>query len=524
MKPIILVILDGWGLGSASPTNAVYKARTPNLKKAEESYPHCSLQSSAMAVGLPWKEAGNSEVGHLIIGSGRIIYQYLPRISMDIESGGFFKNPALLKAVRHAKNNNSILHLMGLISSGNVHSYLEHVYGLLELARQNQIENLRLHLFTDGKDAPLKGGAKIISLLIERLKNPGWKIASIIGRFYAMDRNNNWDRTETAYNLIIRGIGEKTNDPIEAIKDQYQQDITDTYIKPLVIVDDNQNPVGIIKSNDAVISWDFREDSARQLAEALAKPDFDKFQKQQISNLLFCTMTEYEKGLKTEIAYPAIQINNHLTEILNNCQRKVLKVAETEKYAHVTYFFNGNKENPYPNETRKLIASKIIAHYDKSPEMQADKITENIMSGIKNKFDLIVANYSNADMIGHTGNFKSAIKAIESVDNAVKPLIESAEKGECILIISADHGNAEQMINPQTGEPKTEHTLNPVPFYLIGKEFKVGKPSSAKASEGKYSFEVPEGMLSDIAPTILALMQIPQPSEMTGVSLLKVLK
>ena len=517
-KPIILAILDGWGLGPTSPTNAIYRAKTPNLKMAEELYPHCSLQSSAMAVGLPWKEAGNSEVGHLIIGSGRTIYQYLPRISMDIESGDFFKNPAFLKAIQHVKTNNSTLHLMGLISSGNVHSYLEHVYGLLELARQNQVENLRLHLFADGKDAPLKEGVKIISMLIERLKNPNWKIASIIGRFYAMDRNYNWDRTEIAYNLITQGIGEKTQNPIETIEKYYQQDITDTYIKPIVVVDDSQNPVGTIKNNDAIIFWDFREDSARQLTGAFAKNDFDKFERQQINNLFFCTMTEYEKGLGAEVAYPAIQIKNHLTEILNNYQKRVLKVAETEKYAHVTYFFNGSKENPYPNETRKLIASKIVTHYDQFPEMQADKITENIISGIKNKFNLIVANYSNADMIGHTGNFKSAVKAVECIDQAIRPLIESAEKGECILIITADHGNVEQMINPQTGEPKTEHTLNPVPFYLIGKEYK------QEDAEMKYSFEIPEGMLSDIAPTILALMQIPQPSEMTGASLLNILK
>jgi len=519
MKPIILAILDGWGIGSENQTNAIYAARTPNITKAEVLYPHCSLQSSAMAVGLPWKEAGNSEVGHLIIGSGRIIYQYLPRISMDIENGDFFKNSAFLKTIDHVKKFNSTLHLMGLISSGNVHSYLEHVYGLLELARQNNVENLRLHLFTDGKDAPQKEGIKVISTLIEKLKNPNWKIASIVGRYYGMDRNHNWDKTEIAYNLITQGIGEKTQNPIETIKNYYQQDITDTYLGPMVI-----DPTGYAKNNDAIIFWDFREDSARQLTEAFVKKDFNKFKKTPIDNLFFCTMTEYEKDLGVEVAYPSIKIKNHLTEVLNDHQKRILKVAETEKYAHVTYFFNGGKEESCPNETRKLIASKIVTHYDEFPEMQADKITQEIISGIENKFDLIVANYSNADMIGHTGNLKSVIRAIKFIDKAIEPLIKSAAKGDCVLIITADHGNAEQMINPQTGEPKTEHTLNPVPFYLIGKEFKIGKSAFAKASADKYSFETPEGMLSDIAPTILALMQIPQPPEMTGESLLEVLK
>lgn len=507
MKPIILAILDGWGIGPESPTNAIFKAKTPNLEKVEKKYPHCALQTSAMAVGLPWQESGNSEVGHLIIGSGRIIDQYLPRISKDIENGGFFKNPAFLKAIDHVKKNNSTLHLMGLISSGNVHSYLEHVYGLLELARQNKIENLRLHPFTDGKDAPLKEGIRIITTLSEKLKNPNWKIASIVGRYYALDRNHNWDRTEIAYNSIIKGVGEKTQNPIEIINKYYQEDITDTYIKPIIIVDDNQNPIGNVKNDDAIIFWDFREDSARQLAEMFVK-----------NNFFLCTMTDYEKGLSAEVAYPAPDIKNHLTEVLNNNQKKVLKVAETEKYAHVTYFFNGNKENPYPNESRKLIASKIITHYDDNPEMQAKIITEDIISGIEDKYDLIVANYSNADMIAHTGNLKATIKAIEFVDKSLGPLIKSAEKGDCILIITADHGNAEQMIYIQTGEPKTKHTMNPVPFYLIGKEFE------REDADEKYSFSTPEGMLSDIAPTILDIMRIPKPAEMTGESLLEILK
>ncbi|MCX6730078.1 MAG: 2,3-bisphosphoglycerate-independent phosphoglycerate mutase, partial [Candidatus Portnoybacteria bacterium] len=333
-----------------------------------------------------------------------------------------------------------------------------------------------------------------------------------------MDRNNNWDRTEIAYNLIVNNIGEKTFNPLEKIREYYDQDITDTYIKPIVITDEDQNPIGAIKDNDGIIFWDFREDSARQLTEVFAKNDFNQFNRKQINNLSICTMTEYEKGLNAEIAYPPIKIENHLTEILSNHNKRVLKVAETEKYAHVTYFFNGGQEKPYLNENRKLIASNVITHYDKSPEMQAEKITEIIIDGVKEKYDLIVANYSNADMIGHTGNFKSAIKAVECVDMAIKPLIDSAENGDCVLIITSDHGNVEEMIHSGTGEAKTEHTLNPVPFYLVSKGLK------QKDAEEKYSFSIPEGMLSDIAPTILELMQIPQPLEMTGVSLLEILK
>ncbi|HUT96353.1 MAG TPA: 2,3-bisphosphoglycerate-independent phosphoglycerate mutase [Candidatus Paceibacterota bacterium] len=517
MKPIILTILDGWGINAPSLTNAISMAKIPNLKKIEENYPYCSLQSSAIAAGLPWKEAGNSEVGHLIIGSGRIVYQYLPRILMEIKDGKFFKNQKLLNTIKHVKKNNSVLHLVGLISSGNVHSYLEHVYGLLELAKQNDIANLRLHLFTDGKDAPIKEGAKVISTLMEKFKNPNWKIASVIGRYYGMDRNNNWDRTEAAYNLIAQGIGEKTQDLIKTLREYYDQDIIDTYIKPIVIVDENQKPIGTISDNDAIIFWDFREDSAKQLTGAFAKENFNKFKRTRINNLFLCTMIEYDKYFNAEVAYPPTKIKNHLLEVLNANNKKVLKIAETEKYAHVTYFFNCGKEEPYPNETRKLIPSKIVSHYEENPEMQAEEITKTILEGLKGNYDLIVANYANADMMGHTGNLDAAIKAAEYVDSALKPVMDLAEKGNCILIITADHGNIEQMVNLRTGEVKTEHTLNPVPFYLIGTEFKVNEKSP------KFSFETPCGMLQDIAPTILALMHVPQPPEMTGANLLEIL-
>jgi len=522
MKPIVLAIIDGWGINSSIKNNAIAQAQISNLKRVEKNYPACSLQSSGIAVGLPWNEAGNSEIGHLVIGSGQIVYQYLPRISIDIKNGKFFHNLALLKTIEHVRKNNSTLHMMGLISSGNVHSYLEHVYGLLELARQKNIEKLCLHLFTDGKDAPLKEGKKNLTNLQEKLKNPNWKIATIIGRFYAMDRNGNWGRTEKAYKLMTQGIGEKIQNPIKKLEEYYKQDITDTYIGPVVMVDENQEPVGLIKNDDAIIFFNFREDSARQLTQAFVLENFDKFPRQFINNLFFCAMTQYDKKLPIEVAYPPIEIKNHLTEVLGQLKKKVLKVAETEKYAHVTYFFNGGKEELCPYEDRQLIPSKIVSHYEENPEMQADKVTDAVIKGIKDKYDLIVVNYANTDMIGHTGDMEASIKAAEIVDKQIGRLIGMAEYGECILIIISDHGHVEEMVNLQTGEPMTEHTANPVPFYLVGEEFKLEKSRTGDEIEKLY-YE-PQGILCDIAPTILDLMKIPRPSEMTGESLLKILR
>jgi len=522
MRPIILMILDGWGIGEKTQSNAIEKAKIPNIKKIEKIYQGCSLQASGIAVGLPWNEAGNSEVGHLNMGGGRIIYQYLPKISLSIKNSSFFKNPALLKTINHVKSNNSFLHIMGLYSSGNVHSYLEHLYAILELAQREKVEKLRLHCFLDGKDAPLKEGAKIIEELQEKMKNHNWKIASIIGRFYALDRNKNWDRTQKAYNLLVNGEGEKTQNPIEKIKEFYSKDITDTYIPPITITDEDQNLIGIIKNNDGIIFFDFREDSARQLTKAFVLDDFSGFSRQKLQNIIFCTMTQYEKNLPIEIVFPPIEIKNHLTEILSKANKRILKIAETEKYAHVTYFFNGGKEEAYSNETRQLIPSRIVSYYDEIPEMQAEEITKTIIEGIKNNYDLIIVNYANTDMIGHTGNFKAAVKAAECLDKNIESIIKIAEDGECILIITSDHGNIEQMMNVRTGEKKTKHTANPVPFYLIGKEFKLKKPKTKEQIEKNY--KIPSGLLSDIAPTILELLKIPQPSEMTGRSLLGILK
>ena len=517
MKTIILAIVDGMGIGSSSQINPLSGANVPNLKKLETYYPGCSLQASGIAIGLPWNEAGNSEVGHMVIGSGRIIYQYLPRISIDIKNGEFFKNPALLQATEHVKKNKSALHLIGLVSSGNVHSYLEHIYALLELARKEKTEKLFLHLFTDGKDAPLKEGAKIIGAIEGKLSGfPNWKISTIIGRIFAMDRNQNWDRTEKTYNLLTHGIGEKTDNPVEKIKEFYRQDINDTYVEPLVV-----EPQGMVKDNDAIIFFDFRADSMRQLTAAFVAEGFAGFPRKKPDNLYVCTLTQYDKKFEVGVAYPPIEINNNLGEVLAKRRKKVLKIAETEKYAHVTYFFNGDKEGILPYEDRILVPSQSQS-YEEKPEMQADKVTDEIIKGIREKYDLILTNYANPDMVAHTGNLEAGRKALEVIDENLKRLIGMAEYGECVLIVTSDHGHIEEMINPDTGESMTEHTTNPVPFFLVGEEFKRKNPRSEEEVEKMFSPS--RGIICDIAPTILELMQIPKPAEMTGQSLLKVLK
>lgn len=522
MKPIVLTIIDGLGIGSESQINPLRIADVPNFRTLEKNYPGCSLQASGIAIGMPWNEAGNSEVGHMVIGAGRVIYQYLPRISIEIKSGLFFKNPAFLNAINHVKKNKSELHLIGLASSGNVHSYLEHVYALMELARQEKIENLKLHLFTDGKDAPLKEGKKIISAIQEKLvSNPNWKIANIIGRFFGMDRNQNWDRTEKTYNLFVSGIGEKIQNPIEKLEEFYQNDINDTYVEPLSVTDKNGSSVGNIKDNDAIIFFDFRADSMRQLVAAFSSERFDYFTRQEMKNIYVCTMTQYDKKFEVGVAYPPISIENNLVETLSRRRKKVLKIAETEKYAHVTYFFNGDREDLFPYEDRKLIPSQTISHYDENPGMQSDKVTDAVIQGIKDKYDLIVVNYASTDMVAHTGNIEAGIESLKIIDKNIKRLIGMAEYGECVLIITSDHGHIEQMIDPQTGETMTEHTVNPVPFFLIGEGFKLKSPRNEEELTALY--DPPKGIICDIAPTILELMQIPKPPEMNGESLLKII-
>ncbi|MCK4859805.1 MAG: 2,3-bisphosphoglycerate-independent phosphoglycerate mutase [Candidatus Omnitrophica bacterium] len=521
MKPIILVILDGWGISDKQMGNAIAQAQTPTIDEIEKLYPAISLQASGIAVGLPWNEAGSSEVGHLVLGAGRVIYQYLPRIVLAIKDGSFFKNPALVKAIEHAKTNNSCLHLMGLVSSGNIHSYVDHLYGLIELARRENIEKVHLHVFTDGIDAPPKEAAHFLQNVEEKLnKLKNGKIATVIGRYYAMDRNKNWNRTQRAYECLVESRGLKCENTTKAIKSFYERGIIDAFIEPVVIVDkETQNPLGAIQDNDSIIFFNFRKDKARQLTKAFVLSDFKEFPRKPLKNICFVTMTQYEEGLPVRIAFPPIEIKNHLTEVLSKANKKVLKIAETEKYAHVTYFFNGGKEMVYPGEEQVLIPSTSIVKFDKCPEMAALDITDRIIKEV-GRYDLTVVNYANTDMVAHTGNFQATIKAVETLDNCLKSLLKLVREKKYYLLITADHGNAEEMINPLTGELNPEHTTNPVPCYLITPENKREKSKS----ELENLYRQPRGLLADIAPTVLEMMKIPKPEEMTGQSLLEILE
>ena len=521
MKPVILTILDGWGINKEIKGNAIRQAKTPIIDKMGKNYPATSLQASGIAVGLPWEEAGNSEVGHLTLGAGRVVYQYLPRIVLSIRDGSFFKNPILVEAVKNVKAKNSCLHLMGLTSSGSVHSYIDHLYGLIELAKQEGVEKVRLHVFTDGEDCPLKEAIDFLPGIEKRLKQlKDGKIATIVGRIYALDKNKNWERTQKTYQCLVEGKGAKYENLAKALEESYKKGLTDTFIEPTVLIDSQtKSPLGIIQDNDSVIFFNFRADRARQLTKAFVLPDFKEFPQKSLKNLYFVTMTQYEKDLPVKVAFPPIEIKNHLTEILSNANKKILKLAETEKYAHVTYFFNGGKEMIYPSEKRILIPSITVPRYDQYPEMAANEITKKIIQAINEEnFDLIVVNYANTDMVAHTGNLGATIKAVETVDNCLKSLLNLVLEKKCYLLITSDHGHAEEMMNPRTGEISPEHTANPVPFYLITPE------NQRKKINAESLYNQPQGIISDVAPTILELMEIPKPDEMTGRSLLEILK
>ncbi len=521
MKPLILAILDGWGLSLEKRGNSIQQANTPTMDKIYKMYPAVSLQASGIAVGMPWGEAGNSEVGHLTMGAGRVIYQRMPRIVLAIRDGSFFKNPALIDAVNHVKKNDSCLHFMGMVSSGNIHSYIDHIFGLIELAKQNKVKKVRIHAFTDGKDAPQNEGIKMVEKIQQKLKElEDGKIATVMGRHYPMDREKNWDLIQKAYQCMVNGKGEQATDPLKVIDNAYQQEVIDTFIKPTVIVDpENKQPLGLIKPNDSVVFFNFREDRARQLAKAFAVPDFKKFPREKIANLCFVTMTEYEEGLSAKVAFPPVEIKNHLTEVLSNKGKKILKVAETEKYAHVTYFFNGGKEKKYPGEEWILIPSRFAGDYSKHPEMSADRVTQQLIQAVnESKPEFILVNYANPDMVGHSGDFQAGIKAAEFLDREIKKLLGLSQQGKCTLLITADHGNLEKMIDLNTGEPYPEHSQNPVPFCIIDNEFKLKKPNSEQEIENMHKQSA--GILCDIAPTVLNLMNISGPKQMTGQNLL----
>lgn len=521
-KPVVLLVLDGFGVNPEVVDSPWCLAKRPNFKELEKFWPFLVLQASGLSVGLPWSEPGNSEVGHLTMGSGRVIYTALARISQAIEDGSFFANPALLQAMERAKLTGSSLHLIGLFSSGTVHAYFEHFFAVLELAKRQGVARVFLHLFTDGKDSPKQEAGEFLEKQGERLANdyPAAKIVSLIGRNFAMDREGRWDLTESGYRLLVEGKGVGFRDPVNYLKEEYLKGRNDENIEPGFLVGEGGNPEARIKNGDAIIFMNFREDSSRQLTKVFVDKDFQEFEREELDDLLFVTMTEYDKKLKTAIAFPQPEVNLTLGELVSAQGLKQLRIAETVKYAHVTYFFNGGKEKPLAGEERILIPSLKDVRPEEAPEMQAEKICQAMFNNLA-KYDFILANFANVDMVGHTGNFKASIKAFEVLDKIVGEIKKTVLAQKGVLLVTGDHGNAEEKRYPLTGEPRTEHTLNPVPFYLITEDCRFSESTPDDRIRKNY-LEI-KGTLTDIAPTILELMGLEKPKEMTGKSLFKFL-
>lgn len=506
-KLTMLMILDGFGENLNNEGNAVNLAKKPNIDKLRKICPVSHIDASGAAVGLPDGQMGNSEVGHTNIGAGRIVYQKLTKITKSIEDGDFFSIPEFTEAIENVKKNNSKLHIMGLLSDGGVHSHQRHLYGLLELAKRKGLDNnVFIHAFMDGRDTLPASGEGYIQELQEKMKEKGvGKIATLSGRYYAMDRDKRWDRVEKAYNAIVRGEGVLAKDPIQAIEESYQQEIFDEFVVPTVITDANDQPLAKIESGDSVIFFNFRPDRARQLTRAIVDDKFDGFKTDKL-DIDFVCMTEYDDTMpNVKIAFKPEELTNTFGEVVSKLGKKQLRIAETEKYAHVTFFFNGGREEPYPGEDRILVNSPKVATYDLQPEMSAYEVTEKVVEAINSeKYDTIILNFANTDMVGHTGNIDAAIKAVEAVDKCVGEIVEAVQKQNGVLLITADHGNAEQMIDYQTGEPLTSHTTNLVPLILVGME----------------NVELKDGRLCDLTPTMLDIMEEQKPKEMTGESLL----
>lgn len=501
-KPTLLAILDGFGLTNHVEGNAVAAANTPNIDKYVEMYPHTKIGASGMAVGLPDGQMGNSEVGHLNIGAGRIVYQSLTKITKSINDGDFFTNPALVKAVNNVKNNGGALHLMGLLSPGGVHSHIDHLKGLIDLAKKNDIKEVYVHGFLDGRDVAPASALEYIAEIENYMNEVGvGKIATLSGRYYAMDRDNRWERVELAYNAMVLGEGETATSAVEAVEKSYHDNKTDEFVLPTVI-----DKAGTIKNGDSVVFFNFRPDRAREITRAINDRQFDGFKRNTL-NLVFVTMTEYDSTLEgVEVAFGPEVLTNTLGEFLAKNGLNQLRIAETEKYAHVTFFFNGGVEEPNANEDRQIVASPKVATYDLKPEMSAYELTETLVGKInEDKYDVIILNYANPDMVGHTGVFDAAKKAVEAVDECLGKVVDAVLAKEGRVFVTADHGNAEQMIDYSTGKAMTAHTTGPVPFIYIAKD---AKP----LREG--------GKLADIAPTMIEAMGLEKPVEMTGESLI----
>ena len=516
-RPFVLIVMDGWGINPRTEANAIALARTPNIDKIAREWPHTAVKTSGAAVGLPDGQMGNSEVGHQNIGAGKRVLQDYTRVNEAIKDGSFFHNPALLKAIEHVKKNQSQLHLCGLLGDGGVHAHEKHLEALLRLAAMHDIERVFVHSFTDGRDTSPTGGVEFMKLLQTRAGAIGGahaaKVATVGGRYYAMDRDNRWDRIALAYFAMTRGEGLRASSAEQAIQQSYDKGVTDEFILPTVVMEDN-HPVALVKAGDAVIHYNFRPDRARQLTKAFVMNELPpqaegKFGRgPRIADLQFVMMTAYEEGLDAEVAYRADEVEMPLARVISEAGLRQFHTAETEKYAHVTYFINGRRETPFRGEDRQLVPSPKVPTYDLQPEMSAAGVTDVAVERIRaGEYDLVIMNYANADMVGHTGVLAAAIKAVEAVDTGVGRVVEATLAVGGGLLITADHGNAEQLIEYDTGKPFTAHTTNPVPLYLVAPQYAQARLRG-------------DGILADIAPTILQIMGIPQPKDMTGRSLI----
>ena len=540
MNKVVLIVLDGFGLAPPGPGNAVYLANPTNFNNYMATYPHTSLKASGEAVGLPSSEVGNTEVGHINIGAGRVVHQDLPRINMSIADGSFYQNRVFLDAADHVKKNNSNFHIIGLLSEGIVHSALDHLFALLYFAKENAIKNVFIHAITDGRDSPPKSSVDVIRNVENKLKqlNIG-KIATVSGRYYAMDRDNRWERTAKSYFCMSKGDGEKAESAVAAVENAYRNNLTDEFILPTNVLENNQ-PVGLVSANDAAVFLNYRIDRARQLTKAFVLDEFEKtanenryydpFQEKylkthlpqkesvnppftrgpKIENLYFATMTEYEENLPVCVAFHPIVVNNPLGQVLESANINQLRLAESEKERFVTFYFNGQREMPFSLEDRIIIPSPKVPTYDLKPEMSSFEITETLIQKMKeDRYRFILVNFACPDMVGHTGNIQATIMAIKAIDQCLAKIVQEAFNQNTTVLIVADHGNAEQKISPTTGEISTEHTANLVPFIAIDKKL-----------QGKFN-KLSMGILADVAPTVLALLGIPKPENMTGRNLLE---
>lgn len=509
-KPVVLMILDGWGNREATADNAVTLAKPENFYALRDKWPTTELKCSGNAVGLPEGQMGNSEVGHLNIGAGRVVYQEITRITRSIETGEMQKNPEIVSLMKDAKEKGSALHFLGLLSDGGVHSHITHLMGLLRMAKDFGLTKVFVHAFLDGRDVPPQSALQYVEQLEAFMQELGTgKIATIGGRFYGMDRDKRWERIETAYRAMTAGVGKTAYSAKEAIEASYAEGVTDEFMLPTVLLKENRKPVGLIEAHDSVMFVNFRADRARQISHALTDETFEGFEREKIQDLHYLCMTQYDAAMDVPVAYRPQSMENILSEVLSRNGKKQLRVAETEKYAHLTFFFNGQVEEAYPLEERILIPSPKVKTYDMQPEMSAEAITAEVLKAVaSDAFDVIMINFANPDMVGHTGILPAAVKAVRTVDGCLGRITEAVLAKDGALLVTADHGNCECMVDPETGAPHTAHTTNPVPFIL-----------AAKGLEGAVLRA--GGALEDIAPTLLSLVGVEKPEEMTGRSLLE---